>query len=279
MKIAIIGSTGILGTAFVEQSQVLGFEFEVFNRVDLANFETFERRVIAYKPDYCVCTIAIPSNRLCLVDPAKATLSNLSVPLSIARAMKKLKVKTCLFSSHGVFRPLNKLEYFYETCSPDSDTFYGILKIELERTIADLSASIFTMLRLPSLFGKRAHPGEKGACERILNALILNQNIEVRSDMYDSYTLANDVANFVLENLEDISKETLLHFANEGIVSMAEFAEHAKTVIGSTSRISKTHDGSGRIYCSALASNKKINNFQSNSCLDSLEKFARSFRL
>lgn len=279
MKIAIIGSTGVLGTAFVTQSQRFGFEYKAFNRDELSDDARFEELLTFFKPDYIVCTIAIPSNRLCMVDPAKAVQSNLAVPLKIARIIKKLNIRMVLFSSHGVFDPLDKIDYFHETFTPNAKTFYGLLKIELERTIIEMSSSLFTMIRLPSMFGTRIFPGEMGACERILCSLETNQDIEARIDMFDSYTSADDVASFVLEYSNEISHHQLLHFANEGILSMLDFANHAKATMGSKSMIAEASDGAGRIYCSALMKTQKINDLRTNSSWEALETFIKRRRI
>lgn len=251
-KIGILGTTGLLGTALTKSFREKKMQFIEFIRDDFQNETHLISKIEKEALDLLICTIAIPSNRKCIEDPDKAFLANISVPLKVIRIANTFNIPIFLFSSHGVFEPKNQEEYFEDLNIPNSSTFYGLMKIELELLASELCTSSSTIIRLPSMYGSRLFPGSPGACERIIYNLIQNKNIEVRQDLFDSYSCVDDIAIHIRDNLYEMSQAQIFHIANEGITSMAKFAKTAKAIIKSKSQISETMAGNTRIYCNAL---------------------------
>lgn len=258
-KIGVLGATGLLGTALAKTFREKKMRIVEFNRNDFRNESHLLSKIEKEAFDLLICTIAIPSNRKCIEEPDKAFLANVSVPLKVIRMANTLNVPIFLFSSHGVFEPKNEVEYFGDLDTPNSSTFYGLMKIELERIASELCKSSSTIIRLPSMYGSRLFPGSLGACERIISNLIQSENIEVRRDLYDSYSCVNDIAVHIRDHLYEISQTQIFHIANEGITSMANFAQTAKALLNSKSKITETIASESDIYCNALKTTEIIN--------------------
>lgn len=252
LKIAVAGTTGLLGEALVNNIQVSQHVPIALDRAVLADKAQLKNLLGKTQPDFLICTVALPSNRLCEMFPAKALTSNLIKPLEVAEAARANLIKSIFFSSHGVFKPRNKKCVISVDEIPDSDTFYGLMKCELEKRLSELSPELFTTIRLPSLYGTRTHKGNKGLCERIISDLIQNNSIEVRGDLFDSYSNVDDVAEFLVGNLKKISQKRLIHLSNSGLTSLADFTYTAAKHLNSKSAIITKKDPLDKIYCNAL---------------------------
>lgn len=275
MKIVIVGSSGLLGHALVDSATRSNLKYQTVDRDQLNNPDKFPDIIENFRPDFVICTVALPSNRLCEESPASALTSNLLIPLEIARAAKARSTKSIFFSSHGVFKPRQQKRVTTIEEAPDSDTFYGLMKQELEKSLCDLSSNLFSIIRLPSLYGTRPRPGNKGVCERILDDLIQNKDVTVREDLFDSYSNVDDIAKFLVANIEKISTERVSHLSNSGIMSLGDFARIAAEHIESKSQIKFINKSSQQIFCNALETSIKCHDSEMPHVEKALERHCK----
>jgi dTDP-4-dehydrorhamnose reductase len=252
IKIALIGSTGLLGQSIVKAGVKNNINISEFSRADTEDLKGLESKLIKINPCLLICTIAIPSNRQCLEKPAEALLSNLLVPMSILKIALRLNIRSIIFSSHGVFPGNPKLEYYRDVDIPEPNTFYGLLKGNLEMCGLDLMGDSLTVIRLPSLYGYRKVTEKVGLCERLISEIRLDLPIKARNNLYDSYTCSDDVAEYLLQNIDLISKRRIVHIANTGIASLFEFSIKARDFLKSSSIVDSLDFNSSTISCNSL---------------------------
>ena len=255
MKISLFGHNGLLGQSLYKNSQKFNFEIQHLSRQEINDPNILKKKLKRFLPDVIICTIAIPSNRRCVENPLDGLMSNLCIPMSILRVAKEFSIKCLIFSSHGVYSPRNNLSEFTENDIPNPNTFYGFLKRELELSAINLLNDNLTVIRLPSLYGNRDGIGVLGLCEKLIKKLKFNDRIEINSLIYDTYTYVDDVSNFILKNLSEITRYQYLHLSNSGIVSLSEFINFAKENLNSSSKISiMPTNNKDKVSCNALKS-------------------------
>lgn len=278
IKVALIGSSGLLGQSIVAACiKLSNFIIYEFNRKDLHTIDRFINSVESISPDFLICTIAIPSNKRCMDDPLNALLSNLTKPLHILSAVKKLGLHSIIFSSHGVFSGKSSISHYTDIDLPAPNTFHGHLKFELETLAQECFSEKVTIIRLPSLYGNRLGPGHLGVCERIIKDLKKNIDLNVRVDMYDTFTCVDDVADYLLINIKEITSHKIIHIANEGVASLYEFALLCKQFTESQSKIIPLQTlPHYQLTCNALQSSSILGAIPMNKWDHALELFLRN---
>lgn len=252
-NISLFGSSGLLGQSLLKTAK--NFNNLIISTVPKSNLSSensIQNILRKNKTNLIICTIAIPSNRRCLENPTNAVVANLSLPILIINLAYKLKIPIIIFSSHGVFKGKNILDYYLENDLPDSKSFYGALKTELEKLSLSLFFDIVTIIRLPSLYGRRPIPGIPGLCERIINDILGNKHLSISVNLFDSFTFADDVSSYLLGNIDKIIEKKIIHIANEGITSLYEFSNFCKDYLNSKSIITPVSNNDSQILCNAI---------------------------
>ena len=260
MNTMIAGWTGLLGNSILAEMKTRAMiNLHTPNREILGNLNRLESFVSEKEIDVIINCIAIPSNRLCMENCRDGFVSNIMIPTNILSAAKKKGCKVVQFSSHAVFPPKSKLTYYYEGDSPDPDTFYGDMKLYLEKIGTDLIGSNCITVRLPMLFGPR-FAGRKnfGLLDRFIKKIIQEEDININPGIVDSPSYSVAISKFLTDFLVKMpSANGVIHIANEGICSLLEFCEEVKILAGSRSTFSILEKVDGRanethLECRAL---------------------------
>jgi dTDP-4-dehydrorhamnose reductase len=223
MKIAVIGSTGQLGTDLVK---TLSATHEVISLTHSAvEVSDYDSLVILkeLRPDVVINTAAFHKTDLCEEEPQKTFCVNALGARNIALLTKEIGSTTVYISTDYVFDG-TKREPYTEDDVPTPLSTYGISK---------LAAEYFTrqnpqhyIVRIASVFGKAGASGKGGNfIETMITKAKNNDPIIVVDDMFMSPTYTKDAASILKGMLELQIPYGVYHATNKGFCSWYQFAK------------------------------------------------------
>jgi dTDP-4-dehydrorhamnose reductase len=230
MKIALLGSTGMLGSMVLEVFRSKGHEVLAPGRaeVDLERPHTLERLFKTRNFDVlvnCAAFTRVDASE----EPAK-----FSMALNVNGAAVGWLAKFCRekgkilvhFSTDYVFNG-RKEEPYLETDPPDPLNTYGRTKWQGEKLLL-VENPFHYLVRTSWVFG----PGGRNFVDTMIGLLGSKPRIEVVEDQVGSPTYTPDLAGFALELLEKKAEPGFYHFSNEGSCSWFDFAREIRRQTG-----------------------------------------------
>lgn len=212
-KVAIIGASGLLGRALVDElSQRSGWQIvtTTFRRprprsvaLDIRDAAAVERFVEREAPDALVIAAAERRPDVCEHDPALARALNVDAVRSLAAAAARRGAWTLSISTDYVFDGTQPP--YREDAAPAPLNAYGRSKLDGERALADTAES-GCVLRLPLLFGPIVDWAES-AVTSLVPAIAASAAAGARSATMDAWairypTFTPDVAFVIRQMLE-----------------------------------------------------------------------------
>jgi dTDP-4-dehydrorhamnose reductase len=242
MKIAVIGSTGQLGT---DLAKALHGEHEVV-RLTHKDLEVtdFNSCLILkeHHPQAVINTAAFHKTDQCEDEPLKTFSVNAIGARNIATITREMGATTVFVSTDYVFDG-SKNEPCTEDDTPNPINTYGISK---------LAGELFTkqnpkhyIARVASLFGVAGASGKGGNfIETMIAKAKKNEVISVVDDMWMSPTYTKDAALTIKQILEKALPSGTYHATNQGYCTWFEFASQIfkETGLNPTLKPIKTGD-------------------------------------
>jgi dTDP-4-dehydrorhamnose reductase len=223
MRIAIIGSTGQLGTDLVK---TLGTAHEVISLthsdLEVADYDSL---VILkeQRPDVVINTAAFHKTDQCEEEPKKTFCVNALGARNIAMMTKEIGATAVYISSDYVFDGSKKEPYTEESIPAPINT-YGISKLAAEHFTRQNPKHY--IIRIASVFGKAGASGKGGNfVETMINKAKKNEHIMVVDDMWMSPTYTKDAASVLKGILELQLPYGVYHATNKGYCSWYQFAK------------------------------------------------------
>ncbi len=238
MKIALLGSTGMLGSKALEVFKQSGHELLVplRNELDLSQVDQIESYFKKNSFDVLVNCSGFTQVDAC-EDKEKAlaawTVNGTAVGV-LARCCKTSGRVFVHFSTDYVFDG-TKPEPYQETDKVNPVNVYGQTKLEGEKLI-QTENPFFYLIRTSWVFG----PNGPNFVKTIADLLKTKTKIEVVTDQVGGPTYTGDLAKFALELLDKKSEAGLYHFANDGYTSWNGFAQEIKVLMGSACEVAPT---------------------------------------
>ncbi|MBU1027263.1 MAG: NAD(P)-dependent oxidoreductase [Candidatus Margulisbacteria bacterium] len=224
MKILVIGSSGIVGSAF-KRNQVEGhvYWFEDHNSFELTNYDQITQKLTAISPDIVINCAASDGINRCAQNPAEAYAINVQAVNDLAVICNQLEICLVHFSTDAVFNG-QKGDFYTEDDIPDPLNTYSKTKHLGSQLVQNLSRKYY-VFRLPILFGIRENQ-KAGFLERMF-ALVESGKRElcIADDIYSCPSFSDDIAKRILELLESNLEYGLYHLKNEGKASLYDFAK------------------------------------------------------
>jgi dTDP-4-dehydrorhamnose reductase len=232
MKIAVIGSTGQLGTDMVK---LLGIEHDIIGLthedIEVADYESC-LILKKHKPDVVINTAAFHKTDMCEEEPLEAFSVNSLGARNVALISKEIGASCVYISTDYVFDGLTK-EPYTEDDIPVPVNTYGISK---------LAAEFFTLrnpkhyiLRVACVFGIAGARNKGGNfVETMISKEKNNENINVVDDMWMSPTYTVDAASVLKGILESKLPFGVYHATNKGYCSWYQFAKEIFQIVGLT---------------------------------------------
>ena len=223
MKIAVIGSTGQLGTDLVKtlstSNEVIGF---THSDLEVADYETL-RILKDQHPDVVINTAAFHKTDQCEEEPKKTFCVNALGARNIAQITTEVGATTVYISTDYVFDGSKNKPYTEEDIPAPLST-YGISKLAAEQFTKRNPKHY--IIRIASVFGKAGASGKGGNfVETMINKAKNNDPIVVVDDMFMSPTYTKDAASILKGILELQLPYGVYHATNKGFCSWYQFAQ------------------------------------------------------
>ena len=223
MRIAVIGSTGQLGTDLVK---TLGTAHEVISLthsdVEVADIDSL---VILkeQRPDVVINTAAFHKTDQCEEEPQKTFCVNALGARNIAVITKEIGATAVYVSSDYVFDG-SKKEPYTEDDVPTPISTYGISKLAAEHFTRQNPKHY--IIRIASVFGVAGASGKGGNfVETMIKKTKNSEPIMVVDDMWMSPTYTKDAALVFKGILEQQLPYGIYHATNKGYCSWYQFAQ------------------------------------------------------
>ena len=230
MKIAVIGSTGQLGTDLMkvlqDEHDVIGFTHE---NLEVSDYDSC-LKLKEHHPDVIVNTAAFHKTDQCEDELVRTFSVNAIGARNITMISKEIGATTVFISTDYVFDG-NKKEPYTEDDPTNPINSYGISK---------LAGELYTkqnpkhyIARASSLFGKAGASGKGGNfVETMITKAKNNEAINVVNDMWMSPTYTKDAAEIIKRILGLELSFGVYHASNQGFCTWFQFSEEIFRITG-----------------------------------------------
>ena len=238
MRVAVIGSTGQLGTDLLDVLVEAG-HYEVFglrhHEIECTDPVSIRKAFKTARPDIVVNCAAFVRVDESEDRPDDAFRVNSLGALAVARACAEMGAVCVYISTDYVFDGKNGSPYT-ESDAPYPINIYGVSKLAGEYLVQQ-ACSRWLVARMASLFGKAGSSGKGGNfVETILAKAKAGEPLRLVDDIRMSPTYTRDAA-LALERLLREGALGLFHLVNAGNCTWYEFACKALEVAGMRHRI------------------------------------------
>jgi len=230
MKIAVIGSTGQLGTDLIKTLEN-GYEVVglVHKDIEVADYDSC-LILKEHQPDIVINTAAFHKTDQCENEPLKTFSVNALGARNVALVSKEIAATTVFISTDYVFDG-SKKEPYTEDDAPAPINTYGISKLAGEHFTKQNPKHY--IVRIASVFGKAGASGKGGNfVETMITKAKNNDPITVIDDMWMSPTYTKDAASIMKGILELQLPFGVYHATNKGYCSWYQFAQEIFQITG-----------------------------------------------
>ncbi len=221
LRVALIGSTGMLGIDVNIVLKGAGFIIKNFNSInlDITDAKMTMSALGRFKPDYMINCAAYTNVDLAEKEAEKADAVNHLGAKNLAETALMLSSRMVHLSTDYVFDGTKGASYL-ECDEVSPINVYGLSKLNGENAIKNSGAS-YIILRTSWLYGKNG----KNFVNTMLKLADSQKKIEVVNDQRGAPTYTKDVAYAIYEIItKDNSKNEVYHLTNSGSASWYEFA-------------------------------------------------------
>jgi len=187
--------------------------------VDIANKEQVFGIFRKLQPNAVIHAAAETDVDKCETQKEHAWNVNVEGTRNVAEACAEVNTKLIHISTDYVFD--GEKGYYKEEDKPNPISYYGLTKLEGERRVIALCKN-YAILRTSVIYGW--HPWKQNFATWVISQLRQNKEISVVEDHYNTPTLADNLAELVLEALQRGLKG-LYHASGSERISRYEFAK------------------------------------------------------
>jgi len=229
VKVALFGSSGLLGSAISKELDKRSFEVIKYHRsqesgerhadlkrINLIDHEHLIRELFDIWPDAIVNCAAISSPDQVDQDPELANKINVKAAQKLAEIAGHLGSRYIHISSDMVFS--GRKRPYRSTDQPNPLSEYGCQKLDAEKRILSSLDDNFVVLRVTLLNGN-SPKGNRSPHERILRSLKDNQPIRLYDNEFRQPCSSENVASVIVELIERPNLNGLFHWAGSEIIT------------------------------------------------------------
>jgi dTDP-4-dehydrorhamnose reductase len=222
MKILLFGANGNLGEKISSGLQARGLNLDTISRSDFNilsdNEEALKDVLTKQNYDYIINCAALIGLDVCEANRASAFKINGRFVYDLCRLVNEKKTKIIHFSTDNVFECSETSENHNELGLACPTTWYGITKLIGEKALATYKNSL--IIRLPLLFSKDVINNSL-TVNKLINKLILNQEIHVYNDVFNTPILIESIEPFLyLEVIKNGFDGNLIHMSGDRLISL-----------------------------------------------------------
>lgn len=238
--IVVIGAKGAVGREICLQAQAANLPVVGWGRDELSatvDFQALLALFDAAKPRAVINCLSMTGLDKCFREAPQAFEANGFFPLKLAAVAKIRDLPMVQFSTENVF-PCNINGLIYsEDDRTEPNTVYGLTKLLGEA--ADLRPfAPFHVVRLPMLFGPT---NDRQIVAKLVNQLILGNEITVSTDVYTTPLYTPDAAGFIVEWLKGgRTLAPVTHLTTEHRIALFDLMQIIAAVVGVKGRIQAT---------------------------------------
>ncbi len=230
MRVAVIGSTGQLGTdlmkALRDSCEPVGI---THNEVEVTDYASCQR-LREHAPDIIINTAAFHKTDQCEDEPLKAFAVNAIGARNVAAVSREIGATTVFVSTDYVFSGA-KGEPYTEDDVPAPINAYGISKLAGELFTAQNPKHY--IVRVASLFGVAGASGKGGNfVETMIAKAKKGEPITIIDDMWMSPTYTRDAASVIAKMIAKSIPFGIYHLTNQGYCSWFQFTEEIFRLLG-----------------------------------------------
>lgn len=206
MRIALIGSRGMLGSSFSDDRIIR------LNRpeIDVTRIDTIKEQISRIQPQVIINCSGITDIPFCQENPDAAFQVNLGGAVNVAAVCFKHKIKLIQFS----------------TTFSGNTNIYTKTKMYMENILPEIIED-YAILRLPWLFSK---VNDKKFLSTIISCLKEHKPVPIYEDEVGSPTHTYDVTSYVLGNISSL--KGIHDMANKGAVTRRQWASKVAGILG-----------------------------------------------
>ena len=224
MKILVIGSTGVVGSAFRRNQDANDtYFFENHEMLEITDKDQVAARLKAKKPDVVINTAAYVGVDPCALNPEQAFLVNAVAVKNLAEICSLLDICLVQISSDAVFDG-KKGALYTEEDQPNPINMYGMTKY-IGELFAKNVCQKYYVFRLPILFGLRENKGSIFIEKMHRLALSGKTPLRISADVISCPSYSDDIAREILRLLKMELAYGVYHLKNEGQASLYDFAK------------------------------------------------------
>jgi dTDP-4-dehydrorhamnose reductase len=235
MRILVIGSSGLVGSALVREAQsreleVVGtyhtnqpeFDIELF-QLDLRDEEQVRDVLLGTNPDAVVNCAAMTDVDNCEEMKDRAGLVNGEAPGIIAEICARLNISFVQLSTDYVFDGQTENQYI-ESHNPNPIQVYGETKLQGERVVKDTNPEAL-ICRLSFVYGRHGATDElEGFPAWVVKRVRSAETVPLFTDQNITPTRAGHAADSILALL-DSQEEGIFHVASRDCVTPYAFGK------------------------------------------------------
>ncbi len=230
MKIAVIGSTGQLGTDLTKTLEngyeVIGLAHKDIEVTDYNSCLILKE----HRPDIVINTAAFHKTDQCEEEPLKTFSVNALGAKNVAMISREMEATAVFISTDYVFDG-SKNEPYTEDDTPFPINTYGISKLAGEHYTRQNQKHY--IIRIASVFGAAGASGKGGNfVETMITKAKKGESITVVDDMWMSPTYTKDTASILKGIIELQLPYGTYHATNKGYCSWYQFAEGIFRITG-----------------------------------------------
>lgn len=241
MKVLVLGATGLVGTAIIEELNYRGIESIPLSGDDI-NIEftdEVEKCITSFSPDVVINCVALQAINKCELYPIDAFRINTLSLRYLSKLCNERDITLIHFGSHIIFDGL-KLTPYTEEDNPNPNSIYAITKYMGEFLVKN-NVKKYYILRIPTIFGQRKL-GYKGITDKIIDWIENKDKIRMADDSYTTFTYSKDVAKKTIDMLINKEPYGIYHISNKGMTTYYEFANEIKKLLNSDVTIEQAKD-------------------------------------
>jgi dTDP-4-dehydrorhamnose reductase len=228
LKLLITGASGLLGSKIVEIADEHFGVIPTHNsnplqpnsvQLDLTDREHVLSLLKKLEPDVVVHAASETNVDRCEIEKEQAWKVNVEGTRNIALACTKIGAKLFYISTDYVFDGEKGL--YIEEDKPKPINYYGATKLEGENQVIHHCKN-YAILRTSVLYGW--HPWKQNFATWTINQLKQNKEITVVEDHYNTPTLADNLAEIIIEAVQE-DLQGIYHASGSERISRYEFAQ------------------------------------------------------
>lgn len=240
MKVVVLGSTGLVGSAVVRACDTRGINCVALTRgdVDITNPQSLYGVIGQCNPAVVINATGIVGINPCEDDPLMAVVVNTMTVAHLVDICNHLGIFLVQPSTHNVFDG-TKDGYYTELDIPKPIQTYGMTKYLAEKIMTNCKMGY--VVRYPTLFGTRIN-GRNAFPDKVIDWIRCGKEFNISYDKIDSPSYSMDVANRTIDLFQHGYQCGVYHVTNSGSTNYYDFVQEVSKIIGIDAKVSKVEE-------------------------------------